>query len=121
MPSLALANRSNIERAASSRMLWASRGRRVSGVMAGWYGLTLVRGPRHLKDGISEAGAIACRTAAATSGNVHGLATPPFYNSQSVFCFQRMRRRSTPRTPQLLTPHWRASDQCTPPGTPAST
>ncbi|MFZ6647860.1 alpha-ketoglutarate dehydrogenase [Undibacterium sp. TJN25] len=43
-----------------------------------------------LEEGISEAGAIASWTAAATSYSVHGLATLPFYIYYSMFGFQRV-------------------------------
>ena len=43
-----------------------------------------------LEEGISEAGAIASWTAAATSYSVHGLAMLPFYISYSMFGFQRV-------------------------------
>jgi pyruvate dehydrogenase E1 component len=43
-----------------------------------------------LEEGISEAGAIASWTAAATSYSVHGLAMLPFYIYYSMFGFQRV-------------------------------
>ena len=43
-----------------------------------------------LEEGISEAGALASWTAAATSYSVHGLATLPFYIYYSMFGFQRV-------------------------------
>ena len=43
-----------------------------------------------LEEGISEAGAIASWTAAATSYSVHGLAMLPFYIYYSMFGFQRI-------------------------------
>ena len=43
-----------------------------------------------LEEGISEAGAIASWTAAATSYSVHGLAMLPFYIYYSIFGFQRV-------------------------------
>jgi len=43
-----------------------------------------------LEEGISEAGAIASWTAAATSYSAHGLATLPFYIYYSMFGFQRV-------------------------------
>ena len=43
-----------------------------------------------LEEGISEAGAIASWTAAATSYSVHGVAMLPFYIYYSVFGFQRV-------------------------------
>jgi pyruvate dehydrogenase E1 component len=43
-----------------------------------------------LEEGISEAGAIASWTAAATSYSVHGLAMMPFYIYYSMFGFQRV-------------------------------
>ena len=43
-----------------------------------------------LEEGISEAGAIASWTAAATSCSVHGLAMLPFYIYYSMFGFQRV-------------------------------
>lgn len=43
-----------------------------------------------LEEGISEAGAIASWTAAATSYSVHGLAILPFYIYYSMFGFQRV-------------------------------
>lgn len=43
-----------------------------------------------LEEGISEAGAIASWTAAATSYSVHGLAMIPFYIYYSMFGFQRV-------------------------------
>ena len=43
-----------------------------------------------LEEGISEAGAIASWTAAATSYSVHGLAMLPFYIYYSLFGFQRV-------------------------------
>lgn len=43
-----------------------------------------------LEEGISEAGAIASWTAAATSYSVHGVATLPFYIYYSMFGFQRV-------------------------------
>ncbi|MBK7282872.1 alpha-ketoglutarate dehydrogenase [Candidatus Aalborgicola defluviihabitans] len=43
-----------------------------------------------LEEGISEAGAIASWTAAATSYSVHGLAVLPFYIYYSMFGFQRV-------------------------------
>ena len=43
-----------------------------------------------LEEGISEAGAIASWTAAATSYTVHGLAMLPFYIYYSMFGFQRV-------------------------------
>jgi pyruvate dehydrogenase E1 component len=43
-----------------------------------------------LEEGISEAGAIASGTAAATSYSVHGLAMLPFYIYYSMFGFQRV-------------------------------
>jgi pyruvate dehydrogenase E1 component len=43
-----------------------------------------------LEEGISEAGAIASWTAAATSYSVHGVATLPFYIYYSMFGFQRI-------------------------------
>jgi len=43
-----------------------------------------------LEEGISEAGAIASRTAAATSYSVHGTAMLPFYIYYSMFGFQRV-------------------------------
>jgi pyruvate dehydrogenase E1 component len=43
-----------------------------------------------LEEGISEAGAIASWTAAATSYSVHGLAMLPFYSYYSMFGFQRV-------------------------------
>ena len=43
-----------------------------------------------LEEGISEAGAIASWTAAATSDSVHGLAMLPFYIYYSMFGFQRV-------------------------------
>jgi len=43
-----------------------------------------------LEEGISEAGAIASWTAAATSYSVHALATLPFYIYYSMFGFQRV-------------------------------
>jgi pyruvate dehydrogenase E1 component len=43
-----------------------------------------------LEEGISEAGAIASWTAAATSYSVHGLARLPFYIYYSMFGFQRV-------------------------------
>ena len=43
-----------------------------------------------LEEGISEAGAIASWTAAATSYSVHGLAMVPFYIYYSMFGFQRV-------------------------------
>jgi pyruvate dehydrogenase E1 component len=43
-----------------------------------------------LEEGISEAGAMASWTAAATSYAVHGLAMLPFYIYYSVFGFQRV-------------------------------
>ncbi len=43
-----------------------------------------------LEEGISEAGAIASWTAAATSYSVHGIATLPFYIYYSMFGFQRV-------------------------------
>ena len=43
-----------------------------------------------LEEGISEAGAIASWTAAATSYSVHGLAMLPFYLYYSMFGFQRV-------------------------------
>jgi pyruvate dehydrogenase E1 component len=43
-----------------------------------------------LEEGISEAGAIASWTAAATSYSVHGIAMLPFYIYYSIFGFQRV-------------------------------
>ncbi len=43
-----------------------------------------------LEEGISEAGALASWTAAATSYSVHGLAMLPFYIYYSMFGFQRV-------------------------------
>ena len=43
-----------------------------------------------LEEGISEAGALSCWTAAATSYSVHGLAMLPFYIYYSMFGFQRV-------------------------------
>ena len=43
-----------------------------------------------LEEGISEAGAIASWTAAATSYSVHGLSMLPFYICYSMFGFQRV-------------------------------
>jgi len=43
-----------------------------------------------LEEGISEAGAIASWTAAATSYSVHGMAMLPFYIYYSMFGFQRV-------------------------------
>jgi pyruvate dehydrogenase E1 component len=43
-----------------------------------------------LEEGISEAGAIASWTAAATSYSVHGIAMLPFYIYYSMFGFQRV-------------------------------
>ncbi len=43
-----------------------------------------------LEEGISEAGALASWTAAATSYSVHGLAMLPFYIYYSMFSFQRV-------------------------------
>src|SRR5205085_10566269 len=43
-----------------------------------------------LEEGISEAGAIASWTAAATSYSVHGLPMLPFYIYYSMFGFQRV-------------------------------
>ena len=43
-----------------------------------------------LEEGISEAGAIASWTAAATSYSVHGVAMLPFYIYYSMFGFQRV-------------------------------
>ena len=43
-----------------------------------------------LEEGISEAGAVASWTAAATSYSVHGLAMLPFYIYYSMFGFQRV-------------------------------
>src|SRR5476649_2706817 len=43
-----------------------------------------------LEEGISEAGAIASWTAAATSYSVHGIAMLPFYVYYSMFGFQRV-------------------------------
>src|SRR4029079_5574371 len=43
-----------------------------------------------LEEGISEAGAMASWTAAATSYSVHGLAMLPFYIYYSMFGFQRV-------------------------------
>jgi pyruvate dehydrogenase E1 component len=43
-----------------------------------------------LEEGISEAGAIASWTAAATSYSVHGFAMLPFYIYYSMFGFQRV-------------------------------
>lgn len=43
-----------------------------------------------LEEGISEAGAIASWTAAATSYSAHGIATLPFYIYYSMFGFQRV-------------------------------
>jgi pyruvate dehydrogenase E1 component len=43
-----------------------------------------------LEEGISEAGAIASWTAAATSYSVHGVAMLPFYIYYSIFGFQRV-------------------------------
>ncbi len=43
-----------------------------------------------LEEGISEAGALASWTAAATSYSVHGLAMLPYYNYYSLFGFQRV-------------------------------
>ena len=43
-----------------------------------------------LEEGISEAGALASWTAAATSYSVHGLAMQPFYIYYSMFGFQRV-------------------------------
>ena len=53
-----------------------------------------------LEEGISEAGAIASWTAAATSYSVHGLAMLPFYIYYSMFGFQR-----------VGDPIWAAADQ----------
>ena len=47
-------------------------------------------GRQILEEGISEAGAIASWTAAATSYSVHGLAMLPFYIYYSMFGFQRV-------------------------------
>jgi pyruvate dehydrogenase E1 component len=54
-----------------------------------------------LEEGISEAGAIASWTAAATSYSVHGLAMLPFYVYYSMFGFQRVGDAI-----------WAAADQC---------
>ena len=43
-----------------------------------------------MEEGISEAGALACWTAAATSYSVHGTAMLPFYIYYSMFGFQRV-------------------------------
>lgn len=54
-----------------------------------------------LEEGISEAGALASWTAAATSYSVHGLAMLPFYIYYSMFGFQRVGDQI-----------WAAADQC---------
>lgn len=54
-----------------------------------------------LEEGISEAGAMASWTAAATSYSVHGLAMLPFYIYYSMFGFQRVGDQI-----------WAAADQC---------
>jgi len=54
-----------------------------------------------LEEGISEAGAIASWTAAATSYSVHGIAMLPFYIYYSMFGFQRIGDAI-----------WAAADQC---------
>src|SRR5690606_31328451 len=53
-----------------------------------------------LEEGISEAGALASWTAAATSYSVHGMAMLPFYIYYSMFGFQRVRD-----------PRWEAAHQ----------